>query len=749
MTDRFKGTFLVIAVLASVFLMFGCSSNGGGTPAAVTPTTIDLSGADGGPASGPAGDGGDFYVYWYGDVTLSTATGQVDTSFAIPGSEPSYVAGDEELAVTVGMAIAATTDGATVGSGSYYMLTGVSYPYYTNLYKDDGNATAETSDAVVDSISVAEGATLTLGHNSGNRAYLRIDGDVQIAGTLTVDPLTTNPLDSGDLRIYARQVFIAPTGSVITAGGDAAAGSSVRGGHAGYITLESYREDGGFLKNEGVMDASGGNGVAGSDGGDGDSVYLWSDGVLINTGSLNSSGGDGDNGGNASYSEIDADTFLYNTGSLTAEGGEGLDGVGGYGNWVYLYAYYSALYNSGDLSANGGDGTDGGGDANGVYIYTENRGRLVSSGTLSADGGNATGDSAYGGDGGYVEIYTEGGSPISVTGTISAVGGNAGANTTFWGGDGGDLYVYSENYYSNWDNAPGDVKIDADIILTGGDGDIGGDGGYVDFDMDDNSDVLPPIGNLYIYASAFNMDGGDAPGNDGGRGGYLEVYTSDAWTGGADYPVGSVRNNVMVSAVGGAGAGTMGYYGGAGGYVELDTGGSFYVGTTVLENSGAIDVSGGAGDFGGGAGWVDLYGNDAMSNSGAITALAGAAQGHTAGYTNGVRMGSTANASNTAEIIANGGDSVEANGRYGGYVGIYSGLQSTNSGPIYADGGMGNMTTNDGTGGDGGYIELFSSTTPSSNSATLSVVAGDGLNPGENGHIIFDGANFTPASGML
>lgn len=746
--DRLRTTTLILGVMWA-FLLVGCSSGGGGGGVGIpSGATVNLSGADGGPNSGSAGDGGDIYVDWYGDVTLSTATGQVDTSFTLPGSQPSYLSGNDELVVSSDMAIAATVNGAVVGTDSYYMV-------FTNsvLYQALTGSAQIGTDTVVDSISVAAGATLTLGHNYPDRVFLMLSGDVEIAGTLRVDSLTANPLDSGDLVIYARQVFITPTGSVITAGGGAAAGSSVRGGNGGHINLQAYLNNGGFLKNEGILDASGGKGAAGSDGGNGAYIYLWSDGIAINTGSLNSSGGDGDNGGNADYSEIETYTWLFNTGELTAEGGMGTNGVGGAGNWIGLYGYYSGIFNSGDLSVNGGDGTTGGGDAtDGIDLYVDYSAPLVSSGTLTADGGNATGASGDGGFAGYVQFETYGGSH-SITGTLSAAGGDAGANTIFSGGDGGDLYVYIWDEYDygyGEGMSPGDVKVDAAIDLTGGDGETGGQGGDADFESSYNYEAFPPTGTLTIYSSAFLLDGGDALGNNGGDGGDFEIYTEDAWSGDdyTTYPVGAIRNQVMISSAGGAGADTNGYIGGTGGYLGWEAEGEYYVGSSVLENSGAIDISGGSGDYGGNSGQIYWFGRDELNNSGTITAMGGVAQSFAAGNSDSIEFYSTVDVINSAEIIANGGDSIDSDGGDGSsYVAMYSGGHTSNSGPIFAEGGVGNMTT--GIGGDGGYIDLLSQGTLTTNRATISVMGGGGLYSGSNGDIFLDLANYTPANGIL
>jgi hypothetical protein len=325
--ERIRALIYVFAVLAS-FSFIACSDNGGGAPQALpSGFTVDLSGGMGGPASGPGGDGGDLDINAYGDIEI-LRSGGVDTSFSLPGSLPSYRAGVDEAAFSSDTTIPAinNTDPVptTDNPNGYYMVFGSG-----NLYMAAGTNANTASDTQADSLSVADGATLTLALNydfntdgdanestGSDTARLDIQGDVQINGTLTVLPLNSanspdsayTP-DSGAVEIEAINLFVGANGVVSTAGDDSA---TDHGGHGGQLRLEARNGPGNLLNIMGTIDASGGDALSSSgDGGIGaarlsgsgfipgssEGIHLESaDGMVVVSGPVASSGGDGENG---------------------------------------------------------------------------------------------------------------------------------------------------------------------------------------------------------------------------------------------------------------------------------------------------------------------------------------------------------------------------------------------------------------------------------------------------------------------
>ncbi len=140
--------------------------------------------------------------------------------------------------------------------------------------------------------------------------------------------------------------------------------------------------------------------------------------------------------------------------------------------------------------------------------------------------------------------------------------------------------------------------------------------------LTENAPIMTQV--EFVGYSSISMNGGN--GVDGANAGTFQIYTDNAWTG-DDYlavPVGSIINKVPVSAKGGTGSLTGGHYGGQGGYIGFEAEGEFSIGTTVVVNSGNLDVSGGVGDYAGDSGGVYFYGHDKVTNSATITAAGGA-----------------------------------------------------------------------------------------------------------------------------
>lgn len=669
-----------------MFGLAGCGSdNDNSAPAGVY--KLNLAGGSGGTGDGGAGE--NFYVYSSGDVKFSRA-GSVDAKFTIPTYAQNF--GNQKYTVTTDTTVLLDPADPT----GLYMLQ-----YNYNLYLGDGDGNLG-DDPVITGLQVNAGKTIKFPENwLGSYSYVWFDNAVVVDGTVTVT-------SEGDSLYFecGSLMQISATGKVTTA-------TTTAGTNSGFLNV--YGE------------------------------------VAINTGIVSS---DAAAGANANEVELYGDVFVFNAGILSANGGNDAAGNGYNAADVSLYSYYAGLFNSGTLSANGGNGGNGvGGSAGSIYIAGADGGYMggtTISGTLVAKGGNGTAGNS-GGKGGYIQVYNHAGRDLKINASFFSPGGagtGAGAN----GGDGGGLYISQESAeydYEYGGYAPaGDIYITGNIDLSGGNGAaVGGNAGYFNiYNNNYTSDHIKDVATLNLVGfNGINVSGGNSTASNGGSAGYVEIYASSSHQSlDVDLGGGAVYVDVPVTAKGGNGAMTGGFYGGTGGWVEYESGYYDSPGTYTLKNHAPIDVTGGTGDFGGDAGGVYFYGLDLMENTGNITANGG--NGTTQGGVGAdwsVEMYSTLNLLNSGAILASGG-SGETGGQGGYYISMYAGGQMTNSGQIKANGGNG---TNDG--GSGGEVDLFSQTRPTANSGQLNVAKGTGGTTAVNGEILIDWVDVTPTSGIL
>ncbi len=695
----------ILLVAAASCALFACGSDG--TSSGPIPVSgaaaINLDGGDGfSNITSAGGQGGALVIDSYTDVKI-LKSGTVDVGFTIPSYD--YTFGDVKATVSTDTDVL-LDPAADPGVGVLYMRTSRN----SILYVGDGD---DVTDVPVTGLSVAAGATLRFPSNWGpGYADIYIPTAIVTNGTITtIDESATLNMESGSY------FEVGTTGTVTTSGRTA-------GASAGILSLTSY-------------------------------------GVAINKGTIVASGATG--GGNATMAvEFAGDSFAYNTGEIRADGGDNAAGAGGFGGYVILGSIYTSVYTSGVLSANGGDGTDGAGGTGGYVLIIGGNlsmGRSLVGGEVQAVGGSGTGDN--GGSGGYLYIFADSGS-LLLNADISLAGGDS-TGYGYAGGDAGSFDLeqgYSEDLGSGEQAPVEGIRIAGNIDLTGGSGDAsGGAGGYfviyADY-SDQNAPIMTQV--EFVGYSSISMNGGN--GVDGAYAGTFQINTDNAWTG-DDYipvPVGSIINQVPVSAKGGAGSLTGGHYGGQGGYIGFEAEGEFSIGTTEVVNSGNLDVSGGVGDYAGDSGGVYFYGHDKVTNSATITAAGGAGTtmgGDSAGNNmqakslladgnmGGIEFYSTLDIINSGRIIATGG-SGETGGDGAYIVAMYAGKHTANSGAISANGGAGTLN-----GGNGGYIDLFSQYVPTSNSGMLNVAAGVGGTSAINGMIWIDWVDVTPGNGIL
>jgi len=693
----------ILLVAAASCALFACGDGDSSvTPIPVSGATINLDGGDAFRSYSSAGGGGGvLQIDAYTDVKI-LKSGTVNAGFSIPSY--AYTFGDMKVTVSTDTDVLLDPEGDP-GVGSLYQRTND-----FTLYVGDGD---NETDVPVTGLSVAGGATLRFPSNwSETGAGVFIPKAVVIDGTVTtIDESVVLELESGSY------LQVGTTGTITT---------SVRtaGAPAGPLLVISY-------------------------------------GVAINKGTIESNGAAG--GGSAAMAFLIAESFVYNTGVIRADGGDNSAGAGGNGGYVVAGSYVASVYTSGTVSANGGAGAGGTGGIGGLIEVagaTSEIHRIQAGGIIQANGGNGSGGN--GNYGGMLFIYTNSGS-VLLNADISLAGGDS-TGEGYSGGSGGYLSLSQDDDddYGYGEQAPVEgIRIAGDIDLSGGSGSAnGGYGGYFEIETDyayENAPVLTQV--EFVGYSSISMNGGN--GTVGANAGYFGISTEDAWTG-DDYlavPVGSIINQVPVSAKGGDGSLTGGHYGGQGGYIGFEAEGEFSIGTTEVVNSGALDVSGGAGDYAGNSGGVYFYGHDKVTNSATITASGGAGTirgGDGAGGgmikdevsmavdgPGGIEFYSTLDIANSGKIISSGGDGVTG-GNGAQFIGMYAGRHTANSGAILANGGAG--TSN---GGNGGYIDLFSQYVPTSNSGLLNVARGAGGTSAINGMIWIDWVDVTPGDGIL
>ncbi len=599
------------------------------------------------------------------------------------------------------------------------------------------------------------------------------------------NPVTAR--DSGNLVIAAQQVFVRKDGLVDARGVDGT--ENQNGGDGGSVFL--YGDDGAFV--DGQMLSTGGDGAGSGHGGNGDDAFILSEGAAFHSGdqTVDASGGNGRTGGQGGGVGMGALSFVFNIGRLVSNGGIGNNGHGGDGGEIDLFACESGIYNSGDLIANGGDATDG--DAGWSGFIELNRscgfgflsisptngprvgypGQIINIGSITANGGNADN-----GDGGSVtgmrwdnfggDVISN--APITMNGGVgtgsSSYGGDAafycytGENITTTGGcSHHGFWIYNYPAYSHFSEGiiqTGDVLISNDINMNGGIGDKdGGYGGLLAIHAVSASNFFIRTAHIpYTYYQpanfgvslvrfdSINVNGG--PGyDDGGDGGEVYFYTAPARENHYQYQAtGTISNTIDINGRGGPATDDDS---GNGGYLYAYAKGLANQ-SNVCNWNADIDLSGADGPSEAGyGGYAGLWCPEGVNFSGHVDLSGGnGTDGNSWGGYGGVMyVGTQGEAKISGQILLNGGRSDGA------------GHQGGQAGWLDVDGGLvkcsmdGNASGGDalGTaqGGDGGGVELFSDQTPGSVlSGSWNVGGGDGTPDGDNGAIWIDGVEVTP-----
>ncbi len=621
------------ATLAALLAASACgSSGGGGGPPA---GNLEILAKGGTGLNGVGGTGGGITIKEQsGSDVLILRSGQVDTSFTVPGTLPDL-----------------GTNTATIGAPATITVTGSTIP-------GDGGGVAT-------GLHVLPGVTLTLVPSAGDTIDISFDAGVRIDGTLRVGKAVGLP-DTAHLTLDARDAGIAigPAGRIDVSGEDDLAGD---GAEAGTRTLR------GAVLNRGTIDASGGDGLSGGQAAEVVLDTSGNAGGILNLGTIVTSGGAASSGlgGAGARAILRASPSglggVFNQGSITTRGGDGSAG-GGEGGEVLLESNdLGPCVNAGTIDASGGNATGAGAGAGGISRTVDiiaRGGSLRVAGTLRARGG--TGAGGAGGRGGDISILNgavatvmaQFADAMEVGAAIDASGGDGAT-----GGDGGSAGIRIER--------AGTVVRGAEPLLllgygridySGGDGTggRGGDAGSLGriFHVDATSSAgpLPVVGGVVNEADWVTRGGA---GTDGGLGGEIR-FTNDS----ADVsPQRAVRNFGALDARGGDAMSA----GGPGGSVFLRD-------LVRVENFGSIDNSSGRnnGDNGSFPGPIQLQSPGGVVVNSADIRSDGGPNPTGSAVRGGSILLSGVTVSTAGTITARGGDTVSGTAAGGGSVTIAS-----------------------------------------------------------------------------
>ena len=385
--------------------------------------------------------------------------------------------------------------------------------------------------------SIRVEGTLTVGGDGPVRTITSAAGDIFVSGTLR----------TGDGAGASRGLTLqAPAGTVYVAGTIDADGTAA-GPAGGAITISAQR-----IVITGSVSASGADGTVG---GDGAAVTLAARDLMFLGGAVRLHGGAGTTaGGRGGLLTIDTAGAVQALDLVDARGGAASDGIAGVSGAIRVGEQTppSLVNVSVPLSARGGRGGTMGGSGGGITLEPQ-MGNLVIAGSVDFGGGDAAVQPGSGG---------------TFLGHVGAAAGDSPV-------DGGDVSL------------TGSVSGNGGAVIRGGDGN-GGVAGMV---------TIQPVsilGSLTLAAGALvSLDGGASGGTGvAGGGGHLFFTTSD----------GDLTMAGKLSLRGGD-APDAGGTGGLGGAVDIFSDANFdgIGGNLLIDKTGVIDASGGAGTIGGSA----------------------------------------------------------------------------------------------------------------------------------------------------
>jgi hypothetical protein len=673
----------ILALVLALTFLFSCTGEDSGGSGGFT-----SNGGAGGTGTGGHGGSINIGDYdgdgpILGDVRVSNS-GSLDTTFTVPtvipanGSNVLTISGNVTAQLNLGTGCAAgdvflttssrdlsycVTSGTPVVADDLIVQAGATLTLPSNY-----TSTMEEYGGGSSSAQILLSHTVTI-NGTVNTAADGVQISIQANGNiLQIGPgglVTTKPAADGaeGSLIYLYSSGIAINQGTIDASGHYS--SATTGGAGGGIDFEADT----YLYNTGIILSQGGSSASAA-GGKGRHIHIFAYSAdLYHSGTIDNSGGSGaTSGGNAGY-DLDlyagADYYtgdyykggvgnLIAGGSVLSNGGKGGTGNGGYGGHLDFESYGGKLWSNATVSALGGNSTSAaGGDGGDFYlyggfyyqtspsnVYFETNG-IKLSGVIDLSGGTGT---TGGGNGGNLYCHNEGSaggngshnllpSPAVEIVGIPSLTLNGGSGTT--GGSGGYYQVFTWPY-----EMPPEFYVFSGVILnqvqvsaTGGTGTTtGGDGGWVDFNMAytyESFSFIPVLPTAVYTANTANIDVSGGTGDTGGNGG-----------GAGMLGLGTVVNSGAINAKGGTGNTTGGgpgegwdigsFTSSGSASSSKPSGGPSSLYSVVLisyfnvENTGAIDASGGKGGTTGGSGAsVSMNAYGMVTNNGLVTTAGG------------------------------------------------------------------------------------------------------------------------------
>jgi len=574
--------------------------------------------------SGTGGSGGYVHLESYGGAVKVLKSGTVDASFDSSVSTPALSIGTNPAVVSGGTTTVLVDDDPN--DATPHLYTKISDGY---LYLGNGNGDA-TDDLPVTELTVNAGSILVLVDPGFGYAplllsnYLLVNGtitstvpsvyieanliDVESGGRITTSAMSDGS-NAGNLSIGNGNSI---TKTIINRGTIEAKGLGT--GSGGYLYFDA--DD--LIVNYGTIDASGGSSATGC-GGSANEIDFYlnnASGKFYSFGSILAKGGDssdsnsGGYGGSGGYIYIDVPDLVVNTGTIDVSGGNSDADAGGSGGEFDVFVNYGDFNSSGTVRMNGGKGATYGGDteywaeywnAYSAYIetaYSNNdmgrNGDIIISGVWEANGG--TGAEGAGGYGGYIYLQTDALGKVTINANMSVKGGDGMGTGSYYGAStyGIDIYQsFDPNGYGfTLPPSAGKISVAGTYDLRGGSGDAGGgSGGYLKIYGNNYSQDVTGADVELVGFAAMNLNGGD--GANGGSASGIQLYTYSP----GGMPAGPIMNEASIEARGGNST-APGSTGGLGGTVAMITNGIIDP-SEIISNSGNIDISGGTGNPGG------------------------------------------------------------------------------------------------------------------------------------------------------
>lgn len=435
------------------------------------------------------------------------------------------------------------------------------------------------------------------------------------------------------------------SGAILTQGGEGSTGGDGGAVFVGLANQDGRTPSSGDVVISGVIDSSGGEGLVEGGGAGGATQFQ------------------------ASFADVTCN--LFQSGSIRTRGGDGVTGGGHAGLLSLQTCVVGGLVNTGTLDASGGSASEEGPGGHGGPVTLRSFHRVLHArGTISSVGGGGAGRPPAG-DGGAISIGSDylpfSHAPamgVHLAAHLDASGGTGEASDT--GGHGGAVSIASGSAVVVDETSPGITLYGVELGNASGGGVFygkGGSGGQVLLELTavPHSVRGGDLAGAIVSDAGFDVSGGAGGSGNGGEGGTIEmaVRPSSPEVSLLDAEGVTVESKGRLAALGGAGTGG----GGSGGTVILDS-------ASLLSTTGELALSGGAAVSGaGGAAGAAMAKAVTASVIGPILASGGKSDGANGGPGGTIDVSGRATAS-LGLVTADGGASGTGTGGNGGEVSL-------------------------------------------------------------------------------